>query len=435
MKQNRLILSLFAAIFLFLSLQLTRAGEPLRGHAADVILTPPLEMKYTLGGYGDRMSKPAEGIHDDIRIKALVLEQGRKKYALLTVDILGFPPNVKPMLVKKLDDPAWTEENILLLPSHAHTSLEMFAINNKNIFNNPHIGIFQPALLDYVVERLARAVREADQDLQPVKAGTTSVILQGLNRNRRGQPSVDRELTVTRIDHTDGTPLAVLVNWTGHPTIMDEHDMWVSAGWPGYLQRELEGCIGHGVTAMYFNGAQGDQSVIAPPAASHYEKAERYGREIAVQALHLYKKISPRSDLSFAWAYRSVDLPVPEPHPDFMATAGKEYGLSPENIQALLDQVQPRQAPLAAFRLGGLLIAGVPGELTAEQGLRIKEQLRKEGVAHPVIGGLANEWISYILTADDYEKGGYEAAASFYGKTLGRIITGGLLKTCETIAK
>ena len=427
--------SLLTAASLFLSLQTSFAGGPLRGNASNVILTPPLEMKYTLGGYGDRMSKPAEGIHDDIRIKALVLSDGEKKYAILTADILGFPPNIKPMLVKKLNDPSWKEENILLLASHAHTSLEMFALNDRNIFNNPHIGIYQPALLEYVIGRLALAVQEADKDLQPVTAGTASVTLQGLNRNRRGQPFVDRELTVTRIDRADGTPLAVLVNWTGHPTIMDEHDMWVSAGWPGYLQRELEGCIGKGVTAMYYNGAEGDQSVIARRGASHYEKAERYGRTIAVQALQLYRKITPQDQAPFARAYRYIDLPKPQPHPDFMATAGKEYGLSPDNIQALLDQVQPARAPLAAFRLGGLLIAGVPGEMTAEQGLYIKEQLRKEGVAHPVIGGLANEWISYILTAEDYEKGGYEAAASFYGNTLGPTITKNLLKTCASVVK
>ena len=86
------------------------------------------------------------------------------------------------------------------------------------------------------------------------------VVLNDLNRNRRGDESVDRELTVTRIDDLNDEPVVVLVNWTAHPTIMDEHDMWVSGGWPGYLQRELEAWIGNDVVAMYYNGAEGDQS-------------------------------------------------------------------------------------------------------------------------------------------------------------------------------
>jgi hypothetical protein len=435
MRLKHLVIPVFLAGILLLTPAPTRADEPLRGNAAAIVLTPPLAMKYTLGGYGARMSKPAEGIHDDIRIKALVLSHGTEKYALVTADILGFPPNIKPMLVKRLNDPAWREENILLLPSHSHTSLEMFALNDRNIFNNPAIGIFQPALLDYVLGRLALAIRTADSNLQPVLAGTSSEMLEGLNRNRRGHLFVDRELTVTRIDRTDGTPLAVLVNWTGHPTIMDEHDMWVSAGWPGYLQRELEGCIGQDVVAMYYNGAEGDQSVIAHDGASHYEKAERYGRTLAVHALRLYKQILPEKDSLLGSSFHTIDLPPRQPHPDFMATAGKEYGLSPENIMILLNQVQPAQTHLAAFRLGSLLIACVPGEMTAEQGLLIKKQLKEKGIPHPVIGGLANEWISYILTEKDYEIGGYEAATSFYGKELGKTVTQALLRTALPFAK
>ena len=36
------------------------------------------------------------------------------------------------------------------------------------------------------------------------------------------------------------------------------------------------------------------------------------------------------------------------------------------------------------------------------------------------VGGLANEWVSYALPADEYRKGGYEASMSFSGETLGQ---------------
>ena len=113
----------------------------LKGNVKSIIITPPLEMGYTLGGYGARMSKPAEGIHDDIRAKVLVLNDGSKKYAIVTMDVLGFPPNIKPMITERLSGLGWRDENILLLPSHAHTSLEMFALNDKNTFGMPAIGI------------------------------------------------------------------------------------------------------------------------------------------------------------------------------------------------------------------------------------------------------------------------------------------------------
>ena len=37
-------------------------------------ITPPLELNPILGGYGDRMSKPAIGVHDSIYAKAIVFK-------------------------------------------------------------------------------------------------------------------------------------------------------------------------------------------------------------------------------------------------------------------------------------------------------------------------------------------------------------------------
>ena len=409
------------------------AARGLKANVAVKKLTPPLELGYTLGGYGARMSKPAEGIHDDIWTKALVLDDGQKKFAIVTLDILGLPPNVKPRVIEILNDNTWTEENILFLPSHAHTSLEMFSLNDKNIFNMAPIGIFQPKLLEFVVNTLADVIREADYDLEPVKVGTADIQLQDLNRNRRGSPFVDKTLTVTRIDQMDDQPLTVLVNWTAHPTIMDENDMLVSAGWPGYLQRELEGLIGKGIVAMYYNGAEGDQSVIAKSGGSHYETAERYGRTIATKVLSVYHEIKPNANPILGYNYKVIKLPEKMPHPQFMETGGKEYGLDENKIQILLDQVFPSETSIAACRIGDLLIAGAPGELIAELGLSVKDQLKQEGIQHPVIGGLANQWISYILTTEEYEKGGYETSTSFYGKDLGNIITSAMLETANPL--
>lgn len=429
----RIVHNLGIVSFLLLTLSISYGQSELKGNAKETILTPPLEWKYTLGGYGARMSQPAEAVHDHIKAKALVLQDGTKKYVIVTMDILGIPPNVRPMVIDKLADTAWTAENILLLPSHAHTSLEMFALNDKNLFNMPAIGIFQPELLEFVVDKIASLIEETDNNLRAVKIGTSQVVLEGLNRNRRGDEAVDKELTVTRVDLMDGQPLAVMVNWTGHPTIMDEHDMWVSGGWPGYLQRELEDWIDGDVVAMYYNGAEGDQSVIARGGGSHYEKAENYGRKIAKHALNVYENILPSEKNDFVYSHNIIDLPTRTPHPTFMQTGGEEYQLDEQKIQALLEQIFLTKTHISAVKIGDLLIVGAPGELIAELALDIKSELKKAGIPYPVIGGLANEWISYILTEDEYHQGGYETSASFYGPTLGDVIRVEMINTATNL--
>src|SRR5262245_19104060 len=105
------------------------AGEPLQSGVARVDLTPPLEMKAALGGYGARLSKPATGVHDRVWAKALVLRQGAQRRVLVTADALGFPPGLREAVAAALANEGWKEDDLLLLPSHSHTSLDLTALN------------------------------------------------------------------------------------------------------------------------------------------------------------------------------------------------------------------------------------------------------------------------------------------------------------------
>jgi len=337
-------------------------------------------------------------------------------------------------VVKELSVNGWTEENIMLLPSHSHTSLDMTALNNKNNLNIPQIGIFQPELLDFVIGKLVKSVKDADRDLKPVKIGTERAVISNMNRNRRRDPDVDRELTVTRIDLMNGDPLAVLVNWSAHPTFMDEEDMWVSAGWPGYLQRELEAWIGKGITAMFYNGAQGDLSPTPPQGFSNYEKAEGYGRKMAIEVVDVYNRINPRANVTLDYNYATVSLPEHKAHPTFMETGGAEYGMNEQVVDVVLKMMGPSETTIGAVRIGDLIIAGAPGELACGLGMKVKASLAESGAKYPVIGGLANQWISYILSADQYNgKGGYESSVSFYGEGLGELIVKEMIETAAPI--
>lgn len=401
--------------------------EPVRAGAARIELTPPMEMKAALGGYGARMSRAAEGVHDAVWAKVLVVQGGGRRLALVTADVLAFPPKLKRVVVDRLAAEGWEAEQILLLPSHTHASIDMMALHPDNTFGIPQVGIFQGELLDWVTARIAQAIREASQRLAPAVAGTAVLAVAERNRNRRGGGAVDRDLTVTRIDAVDGRPIAVMVNWTAHPTFMDAEDMLFSGGWPGHLQRTLEALIGHDVVGLFYNGAEGDQSPIPPPhARSQWERAERYGRELGIAAWRTYEQITPKPVSAFEVSVATVALPKGSWHPDFLKTGGAEYGLNEAMMQGFVDRLLPRETHCTGFRFGDLLLVGVPGEMSAELGLELKARLRQaDPEAVVTIGGLADEWISYILSAAEYRRGGYEASMSYYGEQLGMMIVEG----------
>jgi hypothetical protein len=363
------------------------------------------------------------------------MTDGHKKFCLVTVDALGFAPPVKTAVLDRLTDKGWTAENLMLLASHSHTAIEMNALNPLNDFQIPQMGIHNPPLFDLIMHRLAQVVIDAEKTLVPVAIGTSSTELTKWNRNRRIPGGiVDPELTVVRIDRLDGKPFAVFVNWTAHPTFMGSEDMWFSGDYPGHIQRTLEALIGDGETAMFCNGAEGDQSTIARSDSgdSHYEKAERYGRELGIAAWRLWQKIQPERSAPFAFWREEITLPKRQWHPNFRETGGKEYGLTEDLLRDMLPKLFPTKTASVSLRLGDLVIVGIPGELCTQKGLEIKHRAKEiTGAAHPIIGGLADEWIGYIIPIEQYKMGQYEASMSFYGPTLIDVIVDGAVKGVE----
>ena len=409
------------------------ADTTLAAGTAHIDLTPPAQYRASLGGYGERMSRPAEGVRDPVLAKAVVVTDSRhRRFALLTADILGFPPPFHAQLMSRLADDGWQPEQVLLLPSHSHTSIDMNAINSANILGNKQIGIFDKKLQNWTLQQCELVIRNAAQSLTPIAVGTSSTTLVDWNRNRRKRDGeTDQSLTVTRIDDTNGKPIAALVNFTAHPTFMSANEMFFSGGWPGHLQRALERMIGGGVNVLYFNGAEGDQSPISRPGTGddRWKAARRYGHDLAAEAYRLWQTTATQREVAFGFHSESFDLPDRKWHPDFMKTGGDEYALTETLLRQILPIMFPSKATSGCVRLGELAIVGVPGEMTAELGIHIKQEIARDiGAQHVVIGGLANAWISYILSPHEYDRGGYEASVSFYGRELGdQVVAGAIL--------
>jgi hypothetical protein len=297
----------------------------------------------------------------------------------------------------------------------------MNAMNRNNVFNNKAIGIFDESLLTFTADRIAQTIVEANKSFQSVRVGTDSTHVQGMNGNRRGSPIVDDELTVTRIDTADGKPFVVFVNWTAHPTFMNEKIMVVCADWPGYLQREIEALF-PGATCMYTNGAEGDIAPRGVDGPSPFAKAEAYGRAIAIKVFNLYPHIVPVDNARLDFSMTTLALPDRVAPPALLDAAGPEYGLTKENIATLVNTMSPATSYLGVLRIGGLVAVAIPGEMTSSLGVQIKQALAQAGAPHPIIAGLANEWISYMLPPEEYSKGGYEPGVSFYGDQLGPVV-------------
>jgi len=420
------------------SLGLSASAEPrkLQAGVARVDLTPPLSMKAALGGYAARLSRPAEGVHDRVWLKCVVLGDGTKRIAIVTADALGFPPPVRAAAMERLREKRVTVDEVLLLPSHAHSSFDLFALHPKNTFRIPQIGVFQQAAFDHVVARLTEVITAAAREQTPVKVGTGRIALPGWNRNRRGLGISDPDFTLTRIDDLSDRPVSALVFWSAHPTFLSPKEMLFSGDWPGQLQRTLEALIGPGVTVLYANGAQGDQSPTPRPGSgeSPWERVDVYGRDLALQGYGLWQKITPAATSTLSWRRCTFPLPKRVRHKDFLKIGGLQLSILDQGLDTLLQTLLPGETQSLSLRLGDLQLVGVPGEMAAELGMEVKRRVSAaSGAPYVVIGGLADEWVSYILSPHEYTRGGYEATISFYGASLGPTVVEAVVKNAAAV--
>jgi neutral ceramidase len=80
----------------------------------------------------------------------------------------------------------------------------------------------------------------------------------------------------------------------------------------------------------------------------------------------------------------------------------------------------PREVPVSVAELGSLFVAAVPVEMTTTMGRRLRAKLSSpEPNRHVAVVGLANEYLSYVATPDEYDVQDYEGGSTLFGPAEG----------------
>jgi len=409
------------------------ARAELKAGAARVSITPDVPAKAVpLGGYSDRLGKPATGVHDPVCAKALVLDDGQTRLAIVGLDLLDPPPNMCQAVFERLGGLLPEVRNLLLCATHTHSAPA--AMNPKGDLLPQVLGKFDQELYDWTADRIADAVKQAASRLTSAKAGAGSVYVWGFNRNRRdefGHTTFDPELTVLKVTDAQDNLLALLLNFSAHGTILGGDNMLISAEWPGamerYLEQQFPGCV-----AAFINGAQGDQSPVAPEASDVWGRVEGCGKSLGEKAAALIPDIAVSDSVPLAVAIKDTQLPPPTLPPGLLEL---DLGIDPAVAQQIAGALFPASAPMGVVRVGDLFLLAVPGEMMAGLGQEIKDAVKVKGAKHPVIAGLANAGLGYILRPEDYLLGGYEASVSFYGPQMGFAVQDALLAAADQVLK
>ncbi|MFN7927094.1 MAG: neutral/alkaline non-lysosomal ceramidase N-terminal domain-containing protein [Blastocatellia bacterium] len=392
---------LLAMLLCALSLSLNAQAHFQVGTARrDITPTEALPM----WGYGDRHDALSQGTLDPLYAAALVVQAGANKLAIVGLD-LGRSPNEASL--QRIRQRIKTEAGIeysFIAGSHTHHG-PVLELSNED---GKGKGRFDAALRYYqqLEDRIVAAIVEANSKLVPAKLANGVFKLDGFNRNRhtKFEPKpVDQDVSLLRFDDAAGKPLAVLVNYTAHPTSIPSSVLKYSADYVGAMKAAIEKETG--ARAIFMQGASGDQSTNRGD-----KDHQAYGQALAQDVLKYMARMKAKEVTAPSLAVREdrfkfgsrTDFANPLIKQAFAKAFFPE--LIPNFIDEYADGVRPRLT--VALLNNEIAFVGASGEFFANHAIRLKERVRG---AQVFFFGYANGYHQYFPTIEAVSEGGYGA--------------------------
>jgi len=418
---------------------------PLRAGAAGADMTPEPGIAMA-GGW---RPKPAQEIETPLAAHALVLDDGVRRVAIVSLDVCVLPRGAVESAKRRIFAATGIpREHVLIACSHTHEA--PYTCSLLGLDTAPDPG-FMARLGEAVVEAVARA----NAARAPAELACATACVPGLCANRRRYKTpgdvyntwmlppgeaetyppagpVDDEVILLAVRRRDGTPLAALWNFSLHA-----HAFWrqaICADYPYYVGRRLTEALGADVVSVFTAGACGDVNRAAGASPEHI--VDRLAETLA----DLWRGARFRPEAHLGATLQPIALPLRDftvfqeeeirrKLPSALAVCRAEW----ERLRTM-DQRSERTV-LQAMRLGDLALACVPGELFCALGLEIKRRspFRPTGVVE-----LANDYVGYIPTASAFDEGGYELfnlRSSKVGRGAGEQIADTLLDTLARLRK
>jgi hypothetical protein len=370
---------------------------PLRAGLARIEISP--SQFGPMYGYSNRRCGPGVGVHDPLYAKALVLETGQTRLALVTLDLGSMvSTTLRDRVREKLGI-----GTLLLAASHSHSTPSFLPYGDAPA--SPYLA--------EVEGKIFTAVQEAAGKMFPARLAVARGALQlGYNRllpradgrsralfenpERVPYGPVDPEYAVLRVSDDAGATRAVIVHYATHAVVLGPTNCKYSADYPGAMQTRIEKEM-EGVQAMFVQGAAGDVNPLSMARSGKedddFAVVRKMGETLAGEVLALVKQMPAAAPNRRPILVESETLEFPD-----------RWDASRKKLQVGITTV---------LLNGEIAIAAMPGEPLHR--LQVEWKRRAEA-AQPLFYGYTsscgNEWPGYIPDLRSAARGGYGADAS-----------------------
>jgi len=364
--------------------------------------------------------RPSTGVHDPIRVRALVLEGGGIRLLWLAVDLVGMDPTLVGELRARLERLGLHYAAVIAAASHTHSGPGAYA--RSDLFGFLAVDRESPRVRGRLFAAMEDAARQAERRKRPATIGTGRSEITGVAESRIHGP-LDPELGVLRVVGTDSRPVAVLWNYAIHGTALGRENFKLSGDVMGDASARIEEQLG--APALFVNGAVGDVS----PRQRGLDGVAAIGKTLSAGVLALWPRVAADSDQRLGATVETAELPTPAL--ELRNCLGRWV---PRGTRLGLRSALPGSADILVVAMGRSAWVVIPGELETRLGLEIKEAGRGR-FAQTFIAGVANGYQGYFLDPEQFRTPSYIACGSIYGERGGEIVRDAAITAVRDLAE
>lgn len=406
--------------------------EPLHAAFSEVDVSPKVGGDKTVYMAGFGHNRKATALHDPNMARAIVLAHGRKKIALVCVDVVGLFYSTAQSVRQELPGYAY----VLVSSTHNHEGPDTLGLWGAN----PFVSGIDNEYMKRLEAGIVKAIKDAEANLAPVTVKVGSVHAPDLLHDSRLPIVKHDELVAINFEHMEtGKRVGVLVQWNCHPETLESKNTQISADFVAATVKELR--MSQDSPVVYFTGAVGGlMSSLKVPLKGRdgallkdgsFEKTDEYGRLVAKEAEKALAEARPARITPFDIRTVNVHLPVD----NRVYQLGWSVGVLKRDLYIWEETAYPREQRIAKdlsrrtailtevgyLRLGELEVAVIPGEIYPELVLGKVQDPADPAADYPdapiepaifaqfkgkyrMLVGLGNDEIGYIIPKRQWDE-------------------------------